>query len=1821
MLNSHKTEKEDMASTEEDFPRGGAVKKARGNNIDLQVEVDNLFESNEKEEFEQWMGGIKDKKFKKQKTAVAKGDGLTLNADAECVEILHSKDVKEGMLMLGCVKDVSDFEVTVGLPCGLQGFLSIRNICDSYTKLLTEQLDSTDEDICALSHLFYTGMMLRCVVAKLDTTRGGKMSIQLSVNPKLVNSALTSSALKADMVLSGCVESLEDHGCIVDIGVNGTKAFLPKKADKDKQNSINELKVGQYLTCQIKEVKNDGRVLRLCAKSLAVGRALAESKQGWTLTNLLPGLLVKATVRKVTRNGLLMDFLSSFRGQVDILHMEQEMATHYNKGSNMLARVLYLEPSTRLVGLSLRDHIVQPETRMNTIPACGDRVGEVVKDCKIASMHVMSGAVLELPDKTLAFVHRNNLKELNEPANENKVLALPKHTCRIIDFSPIDQIHFATLRKTVIERTFFRYSDLQAGQIVEGTVSVLLNRGMVVHLSSHIRGLVPSTHLSGIVLKNPEKKYAKGMKVKCRVLSVDVDNKKLYLTRKKALIESSLPLFLSYDDARPGRVSHGYIVSVKNFGCVVRFYNNVKGLVPVNELSSEVIVNPEDVFYVGQVLRARVLQCDPEKEKMMLSFKPAAEGDTEEMGKAQFGCERLEAKVLKKSVNGLEVSITPNGVPALLPTMHLSDLVSNCSLLWEALQEGDTISNLVCFLQNKNKIAVTKKPMVIWSLEEGVAAKEFSEITVGMQMFGWVKNIMAYGVFVEFPYGLIGLAPKSAMSDKFIADTTTTFHVGQTVVAKVTNLDEEKKRFLVTLKISEVTLPEGSAQTRLIHAVQERRAATEMIALKAGDLYQQLAALSVGQRLKLAVDTVKDGDGSTFKSDELVGATIRANKYHLIGIQLTPGQKVTAVVIYVDILSATVHVSLLSKLVTKKKTLSEESKYSAILQHIDKDLAIISVEDTAQLTFIQTQSHLNEVILPESVKLREGMLLTVEVVEPSCEQLQGLPLLSWKRAAPKRLRTVSENQMDSDTGYRFGEIVQGKVRTVKPTNIQVELEDGSTGFVHVSEVMEATEVSQGSFPTSFVKVGSVVTGRVIGRREVNSNGLLPISQPRLTYTSPELTLIPSKLDRKMELKSVTAAEKLSSYKVGEEITCFVSKFHPERKSLEVTSDLSITGTVELLAMITDLKDSSRLEKLYKLGQAVKAKVVEMSLKPQRFLLSLTGIHELQTGSITLGMVTSILPHLGLVVKLPFGCTGTVAITDLADAYKPNPLAAFSKDQLLRCYLLGFENDKWHLSLRPSRLNPQQAKPAKDTEVFSLKDLQQGQLIRGFVKSISEQGVFIRLSNSITGRAELQRSTKYFVNNHKVLCNHLPPSTLLTTKIISINRKEKLVELSLLTVDTGKPDILPESLHLPLRLVGQEKKKYNLEKKKKRSLSESEEKNNETEPPKKKTKKKKKTNLVDNDSGVDVYFREEEDQEAKDTNPVAVNVSSSSGPFRLQVAAGFSWDLGLSSLKPATANMHADSSDGEDQDEHNSKSQKKSRYELEQEKKVAEKALTQREMELMDPQLRPQDAAAFERLLLASPNSSILWLQYMAHHLQATQIEQARAVAERALKTISFREEQEKLNVWVALLNLENMYGTQESLKKVFERALQFCEPMPVYQQLADIYSKSDKMKEAENLYKSMVKRFRQNKAVWLSYGTFLLQHGQNDAASALLQRALKSLPSKESVDVITKFAQLEFRFGNTEKGRTMFDKILTSYPKRTDLWSIFIDLMVKHGSQKEVRAIFDRVIHLSVSVKKIKFFFKRYLEYEKKHGTPQSIQAVKEKAVEFVEGKGSEAAS
>lgn len=77
---------------------------------------------------------------------------------------------------------------------------------------------------------------------------------------------------------------------------------------------------------------------------------------------------------------------------------------------------------------------------------------------------------------------------------------------------------------------------------------------------------------------------------------------------------------------------------------------------------------------------------------------------------------------------------------------------------------------------------------------------------------------------------------------------------------------------------------------------------------------------------------------------------------------------------------------------------------------------------------------------------------------------------------------------------------------------------------------------------------------------------------------------------------------------------------------------------------------------------------------------------------------------------------------------------------------------------------------------------------------------------------------YLIDCLSKWCHWSSPSSILD---LSIDKEEQLVNLTLLPEDTGKSDILPESLGLPLRLFGEEKKKHDMQKlKNKRKLSES-----------------------------------------------------------------------------------------------------------------------------------------------------------------------------------------------------------------------------------------------------------------------------------------------------------------------------------------------------------------------------------------------------------------
>ncbi len=110
---------------------------------------------------------------------------------------------------------------------------------------------------------------------------------------------------------------------------------------------------------------------------------------------------------------------------------------------------------------------------------------------------------------------------------------------------------------------------------------------------------------------------------------------------------------------------------------------------------------------------------------------------------------------------------------------------------------------------------------------------------------------------------------------------------------------------------------------------------------------------------------------------------------------------------------------------------------------------------------------------------------------------------------------------------------------------------------------------------------------------------------------------------------------------------------------------------------------------------------------------------------------------------------------------------------------------------------------------------------------------------------------------------------------------------------------------------------------------------------------------------------------------------------------------------------------------------------------------------------------------------------------------------------------------------------------------------------------------------------------------------------------------------VTAFALSEFKMGDAERGRTIFEGLLDTYPKRLDIWLQYIDQESRligasgsngaAGSVSVVRGLFDRVLSLRQSTKKGKSVLKKWLEFEKRKGTPQGQQAVLERARTFVQ--------
>ena len=257
------------------------------------------------------------------------------------------------------------------------------------------------------------------------------------------------------------------------------------------------------------------------------------------------------------------------------------------------------------------------------------------------------------------------------------------HSCRIVQFNLIDGAAIVSLQPSVISQRYMRYADISVGDVLEATVDRHGSFGMVVLIQGHIRGLCPTSHLADGRLKNPQKKYEEGTTVRCRVLHVDSEERRVLLTCKKSLLRlEEEEVLVEYAQATVGKIFKGVVSRIHERGFTVFFFNNVMGYVPQSEMGTGQVgfPAPSSVVHPGQVVECRVLECVPETKRLRLSLRVDMEAvaDVSPEDRLQPGMV-VSVTVCGVAANGLSLRYERTGEFGVLPTEHLSDYPTFCA--------------------------------------------------------------------------------------------------------------------------------------------------------------------------------------------------------------------------------------------------------------------------------------------------------------------------------------------------------------------------------------------------------------------------------------------------------------------------------------------------------------------------------------------------------------------------------------------------------------------------------------------------------------------------------------------------------------------------------------------------------------------------------------------------------------------------------------------------------------------------------------------------------------------------------------------------------------------------------------------------------------------------------------------------------------------------------------------------------------------------------------------------------------------------------------
>ncbi len=335
---------------------------------------------------------------------------------------------------------------------------------------------------------------------------------------------------------------------------------------------------------------------------------------------------------------------------------------------------------------------------------------------------------------------------------------------------------------------------LQEGMLVEGMIKNITDYGIFIDLGG-VDGLLHVTDMSWGRLTRPSDAFARGDKIKVKVLSFDREKERVSLGLKQMMENPWDTIMARYP---VGSIVTGKVVNLTDYGVFVEIEPGVEGLVHISEMFwTREIKHPSKVLSMGQEINVMVLDINCDLKRISLGLKQTTTNPWEAL-KQKYPEGSVIKGVIRNITNfGIFVGVE-EGVDGLI---HVSDISWRHRVVHpsEMFKKGQAIEAVVLHIDPENE----KFSLGLKQLESDPWEMLEKTYPVGSTISGKITNITDFGVFVEIEDGIEGLIHISELSQKRTKSAAETHNVGETITATVKNIDAKNRKIRLSLRDSE----------------------------------------------------------------------------------------------------------------------------------------------------------------------------------------------------------------------------------------------------------------------------------------------------------------------------------------------------------------------------------------------------------------------------------------------------------------------------------------------------------------------------------------------------------------------------------------------------------------------------------------------------------------------------------------------------------------------------------------------------------------------------------------------------------------------------------------------------------------------------------------------------------------------------------------------------------------------------------------------------------------------------------------------------------